>query len=353
MTKILHLQNIAAVSNGVTRHISLIAKSTNNNTHFLAVSDFQFDDYDKLSNYFADILILSHNRSYMQDFFLLLKYCKSKNISIIHSHHRYFNFLALLISKLLHLKTVTTVHSRVYGRKTFSYNSEKIIVVSNAIKFHLTKYFRVSPQKIEVIYNFIDPDFMKISYGREKIRSELELSNDDILIGYYGRLEINEKGLGLLIEAFKILNCRYNNIKLFLMGDGLDRDYLIEQIKVSKIKSIILEGRNNVFDYSQAIDIFVLPSRIDPFPYVMLETAYLKIPFIGSNVDGIPEYVTNGFNGLLFEKNNVNQLSEQIEKLMIDKNLREYLMKNNYDKVTSSFIKGNFIKRYNIMYSSL
>lgn len=352
MSRILHLQNIAEVSNGVIRHISILAKNTHAHTHFLALSNNKMPE-DDLRYTFEDVLILSANSNFVKDFFSLLKYCKSNNINIIHSHHRYFDLHAFLISKLLPLKTITTVHSKVYGRKVISYKSEKIIAVSNAIKSHLINHFRVPAKKIEVLYNFIDTDYIRIDEEREIFRNKLDLNNNDIVVGYYGRLDLKEKGIDILIEAFNILQNRYEKIKLFLMGDGCDKDSITELIKSYKIKSIIMDGQNNVFNYSQAIDIFVLPSRVDPFPYVMLETAYLKIPFVGSNVDGIAEYIINGVNGLSFEKDNSNQLAEQIEILINDNTLKEYIVKNNYNKVTSFYMKEQFIEIYDHLYSSI
>lgn len=352
MSKILHLQNIAEVSNGVIRHISILAKNTISHAHFLALSDNRMDE-EELRNTFEDVLILSANGNFVKDFFSLLNYCKAKQINIIHSHHRYFDLQAYLISKFLHLKTITTVHSKVFGRKIFSYKSEKIIAVSNSIKFHLINYFKISEKKVEVLYNFIDPDFIKFNEGREKIRNKFNLSDDDIVIGYYGRLDLKEKGIDILIKAFSILHNSYDKVQLFLMGEGRDKDSIIKLMKTFKIKAIIIGGQNNVFDYSQVIDIFVLPSRVDPFPYVMLETAYLKIPFIGSNVDGIAEYIQDGSNGLLFDKGNFNQLAEKLNILIKDPILKMNIIKNNYNKVSSFFMKEQFIKKYDNIYSSI
>ncbi len=66
--------------------------------------------------------------------FFIIKYCNENSISIIHSHHRYFDLIAYVVSKVLEIRTVTTVHSKVYGKKILSYKADKLIAVSESVE---------------------------------------------------------------------------------------------------------------------------------------------------------------------------------------------------------------------------
>ena len=86
-----------------------------------------------------------------------------------------------------------------------------------------------------------------------------------------------------------------------------------------KLNAKVMNAHSEIFNYYQLIDVFVLPSRVDPFPLVMLEAGLMKKPFIGSKVDGIAELIENETDGLLFESGNSDDLVSKILKIYNDK----------------------------------
>jgi len=86
----------------------------------------------------------------------IIKKCKKENIDILHAHNRYFDFLAFLVSKIITIKRITSVHSKVYHKKWLSYKSPKLIAASNSVRNHLINNFNIPVGKIVVINNFID-----------------------------------------------------------------------------------------------------------------------------------------------------------------------------------------------------
>ena len=114
-------------------------KASKISLHILKQSKFKLFDFIK------DILVLSY-------------FCRVNRINIIHSHHRYFDFVSSFVCYFSKVRTIITVHSKVEGNKKFSYKSERIIAVSESIKMHLVKKFNISASKISVINNFIITD---------------------------------------------------------------------------------------------------------------------------------------------------------------------------------------------------
>ena len=108
---------------------------------------------------------------------LIKNYCKQKEIDIIHSHHRYPEYLSNKLKKSLGIKTVGTVHNIVTGFKKFSYKSDTIIAISNTVKNHLVEYFKLPGKKIEVQYNCIRSDIESKSIT-ETVKSNLGIPND-------------------------------------------------------------------------------------------------------------------------------------------------------------------------------
>ena len=106
-------------------------------------------------------------------------------------------------------------------------------------------------------------------------------------------------------------------------------------------------------DFYQVSDIVVLPSRIDPFPYVMLETGAMKKPFIGGNPGGIAEFIEDGVNGILIEPGDSNQLADKIIFLINNPAQSELLANALYKKVKQECECVQYFKRLHNIYNQL
>ena len=97
----------------------------------------------------------------------------------------------------------------------------------------------------------------------------------------------------------------------------------------------------------------VLPSKSDPFPYVMLEAGKFRKPFIGGNSGGIAEFIEEGVNGLLVAPGNPDELAEKIDYLLNNPNICSELGNNLFEKVTQLCDYNNYFRRIEIIYNSL
>jgi len=246
--------------------------------------------------------------------FQLNKYCIQNDIDIIHTHHRYPELLSVILSKKLKLKTITTAHSIVDGYKQFSFKSDKIVAVSNAVKKTIIQYFNVPADKITTLYNCIMPPKDIDANKIKKLRKELNLKENDFVILFLGRIN-NIKGVDILIKAFRKINAKYFNVKLILLGSILDKT--VSKMNISLNENIItLSAQSQVNSFYKISDIIILPSRVEPLGYIMLEAGYFKKPFIGSRTGGISEFIEDGINGFLFEPENVDDLTDKIELVL-------------------------------------
>ena len=246
------------------------------------------------------------------DFFKLYLFCIKYKIDIIHTHHRYPELLSVLVSQFSGIQTITTLHSFVNGLNTISFRSKKIIAVSKAIEEHLYKNYPHTKGKCFTCYNCIDNTFIQDDYiDYVQFKKNLGYNSDDKLLLFVGRLN-KIKGIDILIEAFRVVSLTYPQVNLILIGNILDNTF--KEMNVQLYEDILfIESREDIKSYYKISDAIVLPSREDPFPYVMIEAGYFKKAFIGSRTGGIEEFIDDGVNGFLFEPGNADDLADKIK----------------------------------------
>lgn len=284
---------------------------------------------------------------FLNSFLKIKKYCIINKIDIIHTHHRFPEFLAFIISKIIRIRTVTTAHSYVKNYKYLSYKSNKIITVSNFIKNNIENNFNVNKDDLVTFYNFIEP-LKPYNIERVKeIREKLDIALEDKVLIFVGRISII-KGVDILINIFNKLNMEYNNIKLILIGQ---LQYHIQSIKNVNIK--VVKPQKDIENYYYLGDLIIIPSRMDPFPYTMLEAALSKKPIIASNAGGIPEFIIHDNNGLLFNVNRPYELGNYIKQLLINIEIKTRLVNKNEERVTEFLDKEKYFNNLLKLYERL
>ena len=350
---VLHLQIELNKTCGVTRSILRIIQNSHSYEHHII--SLGGDATDRFEGY--NYKILNADRKSLMGtitiLFQILYYVKQNKINIIHAHHRYFDIIALFIKKFTSVMTVTTVHSKVFKKKLFSYKSDKVIVVSNAIKKHLLENFNIDASNICLINNFVDNDEIKITQNKEEIFSELGLKQGTHLLGYFGRLDIKEKGVDILLDSLHKVVALIPSVFLILVGNGID-EVILKKISLNnKLPAKFIGEIDNIWNYLNACDIVILPSRVDPLPIVMLEAGFLGKPVIGANVDGIAETIKDHRTGLLFSSGNKNDLENKIIELLSDKELMEKIGHNFKEKIQNGFSSEKIIPRIEEFYNQL
>lgn len=356
MIKILHLQTELNFACGVTRTISLIIKNTSLDFEHNLIA-LEGDGLSTFTDFGFNPFFMKIKRNSVvgtvKIFLALVKYCKNNSVQIIHSHHRYFDTLSWLLKFLFPIKTVTSVQSKVLSKKQLSYKADILIACSNSIKEHLINNYKIDERRIKVIYNAVDPKEFVTTKTETALSNELNIPAGKFILGYFGRLDYKEKGIDILLEAF--LNLSKVNIDLFLLlvGSGGDENKIIEFVTKNKVSAKVMSSQKDIFNYYQLLDLFVLPSKIEPFGIVIIEAGMMTKTVIASNVDGIPELITYEENGLLFESGNIEELRTQITRIYNDRKFGERLAENLNKKVLASYTVDKIILQYEKLYMEL
>jgi glycosyltransferase involved in cell wall biosynthesis len=103
---------------------------------------------------------------------------------------------------------------------------------------------------------------------------------------------------------------------------------------------------DDVIQLIQDCSIFVLPSRTEAMGRVLLEAMAAKKPIIASNVDGIPTYIKHGYNGLLFESENVDDLAIKIKDVLNNSEYATTLAENAYAYVNLELSEEKYVEAY-------
>ena len=167
---------------------------------------------------------------------------------------------------------------------------------------------------------------------------------------------LKDKGIYEFFEAYKILKYKNIECRFFLVGD-------VDPINPSSIERKTLEGWhkekeiewlgwiNDVERILLEIDILCLPSYREGLPKSLIEGAAASLPIVTTDTVGCREVVKNGENGYLVPIKDSERLANAIEKLILNRSLRELMGKESFKIASSKFstlkINSQTIKVYN------
>jgi glycosyltransferase involved in cell wall biosynthesis len=159
----------------------------------------------------------------------------------------------------------------------------------------------------------------------EAFRKQL-LRDGTMLVGMVSRLE-DLKGVEDFLAAARLLRPTRPNVRYVIVGEGSRAKALKElAIKWDLGDHVCFAGfQKNVFDYCQAMDIFVSPSLLEGGPLVVLEAMQMGRPVVATRVGWNPELIHDGENGLLVNVSEPQSLASAIDSLLGDSQFRDRL----------------------------
>ncbi len=217
---------------------------------------------------------------------------------------------------------------------------DRVITVCNYDRELLLR-FGLNPEKVSLIYN-------GISSIEEKKPLPYSMS---LKIGTVASL-IKRKGIGYLIEAMSLIIKRFKDVGLFIIGEGEEKVNLENLVNKLNIKNYVyfLGGLPKARCYICNFDVFVLPSLFESLPVSIIEAYAEKRPVIASKVGGVPELVTDEVTGILVPPRDSRTLAKAIERLIEDRNLRERLAKNGYNRYLEDFTFSAMVEKTRMVY---
>ncbi len=209
----------------------------------------------------------------------------------------------------------------------------------------------VPAQKIHYIPNGVDTQrFAPLDYeAKQKLRARLNLPQQVEIAVFVGRLAA-EKRPEQLLAAWREIHAARPGAALLMLGTG----ELEARLKASAGERVRFTGAvNNVVEYLQAADLFVLPSAAEGLSIAMLEAMSSGLPVLVTRVGGAPEVIVQGENGWLIEADAPDELRAGLLTLLNDAALRERLGQQARAEVIAKYSLEKMINDLIVLYRQL
>lgn len=200
----------------------------------------------------------------------------------------YVNIAALFAGvrrRIVHVHTASTDHKKTLSYKLYVVLSKILLTIIPCIRLACsnsagkTLFWR----KFAVIKNATDINKYRFNLGkRNSLRNKMSIDNDTIVLGNVGRLDEN-KNQKFILEICKNIHKKGFNYKLLLLGEGSEKSSLQRYAtELGIAEDVIFITTEDAAQYYNAFDIFLLTSKSEGYPYVLLEAQANGLPIVVS-----------------------------------------------------------------------
>ncbi|WP_346705498.1 polysaccharide pyruvyl transferase CsaB [uncultured Agathobaculum sp.] len=290
---------------------------------------------------------------------------------IIHCHGGRANLMGAMVRRMRRVPVLTTVHSDYKLDYLGNPFKQHTFGAANAVALRFLDFYQpvadrmartliergFDPERIVKIYNGMDfhrpeGEFDRAQYLKENYGAEIE--QGDVLCGIAARLTA-VKDIATTVRAFAAALHDAPQLRLFIAGEGEDEEMLKKlctQLGVSE-RVTFCGWVSPVEPFFRAMDINLLSSVSETFPYSILEGVCAGCATICSDVGGMPELIDTGENGYIFPIGDYKKLSEYMVRLANDAQLRQTFAQALYEKASRDFSKDKMCERQEANYRHL
>lgn len=353
MIKVLHLIS-GGDTGGAKTHIFTLMKGLYGKVDAKIICFIKDTFYDEAKELGFNIEVFEQRkRSDLSVVTRLSDEIKKAGYDIVHAHGARANFIAMFLKNKISVPMVTTIHSDYM--LDFKDSFYKNLIYTGLNKMALKKfdhYICVSdnfkdmligrgfdPKKIHVLYNGINTEeTIDILPKDAFLEKHKIIYNGEFIVGIAARLDKVKDHETFIRAAKKVLD-ENTDIYFLIAGSGDERNHLEEMAKDFKIedKVYFLNFVKDKYSFFNAIDVNVLTSISESFPYVILEAALVGVPTIATRVGGIPQIVKDDVTGYLFDVGDDEALSKHILDLYNDKEKLKMLGSNMKENVEENY----------------
>lgn len=304
------------------------------------------------------------------ELFSAKKLVNKEKINLIHAHWLIpQGLVGVILKKLYGIPLIVTVHAGdifplnnkfLKSIARFILNNCDVCTVNSIATKKAILNLTKNIKHIDIIPMGVDLDLFSPIKKTKSIKEKFRIKGPFLLT--VGRL-VQKKGVKYLFKAMPFVLKKFPGAKLVIVGDGPEKENLINLSKELKIENnVIFVGniQNKLLpNYYATADIFILPSIItesgdtEGLGVVLLEAIASGTVVIGSNVGGIPDIIKDRKTGLLVDEKESNQISEAIIKLLSKRNLRKRLIRNGILHIEKNYSWKSVVDKFKETYDSI
>ncbi len=300
----------------------------------------------------------------------ILSMIRTEGYEIVHCHGARANLMGLLLKGATDIPIISTVHSdyrldymgRPIAALTYG-NINKLALPRFdgwvSVSHHMSKLLAsrgFNPQHIYTLYNGVDFSRERPVISREAYFEKIGLKTepDSVVFGIAARIN-PVKDMTTLIRAFAPAVARIPSLRLIIAGEG-EQETEIRRLagELCPSGAVCFAGWEKDMDsFYHAIDVNLLTSLSEGFPYALPEGARMHCATISSNVGGVPYLIDHGKNGLLFQPGDVETLRDHMLFFAGNKEEREAMGHALYEKTRTQFSLSVMIQKQRDIYASI
>lgn len=213
----------------------------------------------------------------------------------------------------------------------------------------------VSPEELEHVRSlglhenrlFLVPNGIAISPApatvdlKARLRREIGVAPDDVLIGTVGRFFAQKDTRTLLLAFARLASTLSADVRLAIVGDGpLENELRALSTSLGLASRVIWLGQRDGQLTMPAFDIFALPSLYEGLPYVLLEAMNEGLPVVSTEVGGCSLLIQQGVNGWTVPVGRPDLFSDALLPLILDPRLRKSIGQASRARVTPFSIQA-------------
>ena len=366
--KIIHMISGGDVGGAKTHVLSLLAGLNKTETvHLICFTNGPFADEARQlgipTTVIADSSLLRTGKR-------ILAMIRHDGYQVIHCHGARANMMGMLLRKKAGVPVISTIHSdyrldylgRPMAALTYG-NINKIAlrrfdawvgVSAGMTNLLISRGF--DPQRVYTLYNGVDFSRQPEIVPRDAYLKSIGLSveEDTVVFGIAARIN-PVKDMTTLIRAFAAAVEECPNIRLVIAGDG-EQEAEIRALarELCPSGTVCFAGWVQQIDsFYNALDVNVLTSLSETFPYALTEGARMHCATIASRVGGVPYLIDDGFNGLLFEPRDVAKLTSHMVYFARHREERLAMGEKLYEKARRDFSLEAMVSKQESIYETI
>ena len=216
------------------------------------------------------------------------------------------------------------VHKLMPSLRITTFLANRVLAICGSVKDELAK--QVGFEHKIVVVDAPIPVNKYILATKMNVREEFGFSTADVVVTTVGH-SVEVKGWDIAIKAFALVAKKIPCAKLLLVGKHTSAVFhqklcsLVEQYNLNS-RVIFAGSRSDIANILKASDLFIFPSRSEGGAGALIEARAAGLACVATDSGGIPEVIEDGVNGLLFQRENVEELADKITLVLLNKELK-------------------------------
>ncbi|NLG19202.1 MAG: glycosyltransferase family 4 protein [Fibrobacter sp.] len=369
--KVVHVYKSFNVYNGLIEILTILAQNLDHERYELGAVVYEYQEnsfgkrFQELGGKIFDLKIPQKFYNEPKALFSLYDFFRKYRPHIVQTHVLKANLYGTMAARMAGVPVVMATemtlkniaHSQITRFRDSLMQPVAGYFIDRCDKFMVTSEFIKQQWRNsgnEGLFEVIYPPFNIEKYD-EAVRVPRKITSSlGKRVGFVGRLS-EEKGIDVLLRAMKEVLKEVPDADLTIVGTGPQEQELRGLSKMLGLSDkVIFTGyRSNSFEALREMDLFVLPSRTEGCPIVILEAMAMGLPVVATDVGGNPELLIDGKTGILVPSGDHARMAEAIIKLITGSEELRQMGQNGRKRAFSQFHPSSFTSKLQLLYRQL